>query len=45
MMVDWKGHFAEYFDDVTRECAEDAGHFVHFEVPRLANERMIAFLK
>ena len=34
-----------YFDDFTLEAAEDAGHFVHFEVPELANERLVSFLQ
>ena len=41
----WTDKLPDYFEDVTLECAEEAGHFVHFEVPKLANERMIAFLK
>lgn len=40
----WTDKLADYFETVTLECAEDAGHFVHFEVPALANERMIRFL-
>ena len=35
---------ADYFADFTLECAEDAGHFVHFEVPELANAHMRAAL-
>jgi pimeloyl-ACP methyl ester carboxylesterase len=35
---------AEYFEPVTLEKAEDAGHFVHFEAPALANQRMRSFL-
>ena len=34
----------EYFDDFKLEKAEEAGHFVHFEVPDLANDRMRTFL-
>lgn len=34
----------EYFEPVVLEKAENAGHFVHFEVPALANERLVAFL-
>ena len=40
----WTDKLADYFETVTLECAEDAGHFVHFEVPELANKRMIEFL-
>ena len=35
---------ADYFEPVTLEKAEGAGHFVHFEVPELANARMLKFL-
>lgn len=35
---------ADYFADFKLEKAEDAGHFVHFEVPTLANARLKAFL-
>ena len=34
----------DYFETLTLEKAEDAGHFVHFERPELANQRMAAFL-
>lgn len=34
----------EYFTHHTLEKADDAGHFVHFEGPELANARMRAFL-
>ncbi len=34
----------DYFENHTLEKAEDAGHFVHFEVPDLANARMREFL-
>lgn len=34
----------DYFEKHTLEKAEDAGHFVHFEVPQLANARLAAFL-
>ena len=34
----------DYFERHTLEKAEDAGHFVHFEVPELANAMLAAFL-
>ncbi len=34
----------DYFENHTLEKADDAGHFVHFERPDLANSRMTAFL-
>lgn len=40
----WTDKLGDYFETVTLECAEEAGHFVHFEVPELANKRMTEFL-
>lgn len=40
----WSDRLAEYFGDFRLECAEQAGHFVHFECPDLANQRMLEFL-
>lgn len=40
----WSDKLADYFSVLTLECAEDAGHFVHVEVPALANQRIISFL-
>lgn len=34
----------DYFETFKLEKAEDAGHFVHFETPALANARLRAFL-
>ena len=34
----------DYFETFKLEQAEAAGHFVHFEVPTLANDRLRAFL-
>lgn len=34
----------DYFETFTLERADEAGHFVHFEVPALANARLAAFL-
>ena len=31
----WTDRLGEYFSQLTLECAEEAGHFVHFEVPEL----------
>lgn len=44
LQIAWSDRLGDYFCDVTVEPAEDAGHFVHFEVPDLANRRMIGFL-
>ncbi len=40
----WSDKLGDYFNEVALECAEDAGHFVHFEVPELANARVAKFL-
>ena len=40
----WSDKLDGYFETATLECAEDAGHFVHFEVPELANNRIAKFL-
>ncbi len=44
LRFDFSDKLADYFETVSLEKAEDAGHFVHFEVPKLANERMVKFL-
>lgn len=41
---DFSDKLGDYFETFTLEKAEEAGHFVHFEVPALANERLGAFL-
>ena len=41
--VEWSDRLGEYFSDYTLEPADDAGHFVHFERPALANERIADF--
>jgi pimeloyl-ACP methyl ester carboxylesterase len=40
----WTDRLGEFFSRLTLECAKDAGHYVHFETPDLANARMTAFL-
>lgn len=44
LKVAWADRLDEYFESFKFEQAETAGHFVHFEQPDLANERMLAFL-
>jgi pimeloyl-ACP methyl ester carboxylesterase len=41
----WTDRLGDYFADFALDCAEEAGHFVHFEQPALANERMLGFLE
>ena len=43
LKVAWADRLDEYFETFRFEQAEDAGHFVHFERPDLANERMLGF--
>lgn len=40
----WTDRLGEYFGQYELEGAEEAGHFVHFEQPDLANRRMLEFL-
>jgi pimeloyl-ACP methyl ester carboxylesterase len=35
----------DYVNDLSLECAEDAGHFVPFERPDLTNARMLDFFR
>lgn len=44
LQFEFSDKLADYFEAVTLEQAAEAGHFVHFEVPGLANERMAGFL-
>lgn len=41
----WQETLKEVFAEVTLELAPEAGHFVHWEQPGLANERILAFFK
>lgn len=45
LRCEWTDGLEKFFSDVTIEIAEAAGHFVHYEQPELANERMLAFLR
>ncbi len=40
----WTDKLADYFGDFELAFAEDAGHFVHFETPVLANQSVRSFL-
>lgn len=44
LKYEWSDRLSDYFRSPELDCAEDAGHFVHFEVPERANARMIEFL-
>lgn len=41
----WRDNLGDYFDDVKIDTAPNAGHFVHFEQPDLANAEVLAFFK
>lgn len=43
LKVEWADRLGDYFADFEFETAQEAGHFVHFESPGLANERMLDF--
>ena len=43
LRYDFSDKLDEYFADFTLERAEEGGHFAHFEVPELANQRMLEF--
>jgi pimeloyl-ACP methyl ester carboxylesterase len=45
LRFDFSDKLADYFSTFELEKAGDAGHFVHFEVPDLANARLRTFLK
>ncbi len=40
---EWTDRLGEYFDDYQLDIAPDAGHFVHYERPELANESIESF--
>lgn len=42
---DWADTLPDYFTNPEIEIAEAAGHFVHFEQPDAANQRIIRFFK
>ena len=41
---EWSDNIQRQISNVTVEIAEDAEHFVHYEQPSLANQRIISFL-
>ncbi|MGD9830400.1 MAG: alpha/beta fold hydrolase [Hyphomicrobiaceae bacterium] len=44
LKVEWVDRLPDYFTSPEIEIAEEAGHFVHFEQPALANARIAEFL-
>jgi pimeloyl-ACP methyl ester carboxylesterase len=41
----WMDKLSDYFKNHVVEVAESAGHFVHLEVPDMANERIVNFFR
>jgi pimeloyl-ACP methyl ester carboxylesterase len=44
LRYDFSDKLGDYFEAFTLERADQAGHFVHFEDPGLANQRLLEFL-
>ncbi len=44
LRVEWIDRLDDYFANYQVKRAEEAGHFVHYEMPELANAEMIRFL-
>jgi epoxide hydrolase 4 len=42
---EWIDVVGEYFEDVEADIAEEAGHFVHYEVPDAAAAEVDRFFK
>lgn len=43
LKYEWTDNLADYFARMELHCAEEAGHFVHFELPELANRHILEF--
>ena len=43
LRAEWSDNIKEQFRNATVEIAERAGHFVHYERPSLANQRIMSF--
>jgi len=43
LLASWQDSLTGLFDDIALELAPQAGHFVHWEQPALANERIARF--
>jgi len=43
LKAEWRDRLGEYFTDIRVDLAPDAGHFVHYESPDLANREIAAF--
>ncbi len=45
LRYEWSEGLDQYFSDLKVEIAAAAGHFVHYEQPDLANDRLLTFLE
>ena len=45
LKAEWRDRLGEYFDDIRVDVTEEAGHFVHYEAPELANREIAAFFE
>ncbi len=45
LKAEWRDNLGDYFTDIQIDVAENAGHFVHYEVPELANNAIETFFK
>ena len=43
LKAEWRDRLGDYFADIRVDVAPDAGHFVHYESPELANREIKAF--
>lgn len=43
LKVEWRDNLEDYFTDIRIDVAPDAGHFVHYESPILANREILTF--
>ena len=41
MKVEWADRLADYFEDLNFDTVAEAGHFIHYERPDLANREII----
>ena len=45
LKAEWRDRLSEYFTNIWVDVTEEAGHFVHYEAPDLANQEIVAFFE
>ena len=45
LKVEWADRLGDYFASYKFSAAPEAGHFVHYERPELANEEIVEFFR